>query len=60
MTIIFKSVATIMEDNFLRISVVIINIFVRPFLIHYYCMIMINAAFVDNLWSENSKYLYPC
>jgi hypothetical protein len=32
MTIIFKSVATIMEDNFLRISVVIIiNIFVWPF-----------------------------
>jgi hypothetical protein len=48
-----------MEDNFPRISVeIIINIFVRPFIIHYYSMIMINAAFVDNLWSENNKYLY--
>jgi hypothetical protein len=57
MTIILKYVAPVMEDNFLRISVVIIvNIFIRPFLIHYYCTIMINAASMDNLWSENNKY----
>lgn len=32
MTIIFKSVAVIIENNFLRISVVIIiNIFIMPF-----------------------------
>jgi hypothetical protein len=24
------------------------------------CVCVINAAFVDNLWTENSKYLYMC
>jgi hypothetical protein len=50
MTIIFKSVAVIIENNFLRISVVIIiNILVMPFsnslLLHGYNY----AVFEDNL-----------
>jgi hypothetical protein len=60
MFIIFKSVAVVMEDNFLWIGVVIIiNIFISAIftnlvLLHGYDY----AVSEDNLWSRKSKYLY--
>jgi hypothetical protein len=48
-----------MEDNFLRISVVIINIFVSVIFTNLVLLHDCNYAVIEeNLWSRNSKYLY--